>query len=55
MRKFKARLTEMTVYEAEVEARDEDEAYERWLDLDQDDLPIADSETVSIEIEEAQR
>lgn len=53
MRKFKVKITEKTIYEVEVEARNKDEAYERWLDLDQDDLPIADCETVSVEIEEA--
>lgn len=52
MRKFKVVLVEKIVYEVEVEARDEDDAYEKWVDMDQDGMTMTDCETVSVEIEE---
>lgn len=52
MKKFKVVLVEKIVYEAEVEAESKDEAYEKWVDMDQDGMTMTDCETVSVEIEE---
>ena len=55
MKRFKVILVEKLIYETEVEAESKDDAYERWVNMDQDEMTMTDCETVSVDIEETPR